>query len=151
MLKQQIAKARRESAGLDKKIDRIIMVTISQFANTILDEAISNVTSPLVNARASYGIEIDEANQRVVISNKNDMIAYIEFGTGNPETVKRGLSAQQYLATQPAEVRAEAMKFFVTGEGKIPAQPHLFPAFYKYRDMIIPEIDRRVQALLDRI
>lgn len=137
--------------GLDKRINQIIMVTVTQFANKILDEAIANVTSSLVNARASYGIEVDEANMRVGIYTKNDMIAYIEFGTGNPETVKNGLSASAYLATQPQEVRDEAIKFFVTGTGTIPARPHLFPAYFKYRDQIIPEIDRRIQQLFDRL
>lgn len=151
MLKAQIENARKKVAGLDKKIDQIILVTITQFMNRILEEAISNVSSPLINARASYSIEIDKANVVARIYNKNDMIAYFEFGTGNPETVKKGLSAAEYLKTQPAEVRAAAMKFFVTGEGTIPAQPHLFPAYYKYRDQIIPEIERRVQQLLDRI
>lgn len=150
-LKAQIERARRNSANLDKKIDKIVIVTITQFMNRILDEAVSNVNSPLVNARASYSITIDEPNGRAIISNKNDMIAYIEFGTGNSETVKEGLSARDYLSTQPTEVRASAIQFFVTGKGTIPAQPHLFPAYFKYRDQIIPEIERRVQELLNRI
>lgn len=150
-LKAQLERARREAASLEKKIDKIILVTISQFANQILEKAISSVSSPLVDARQSYSLTIDEANVRVTISNRNDMIAYLEFGTGNPETVESGLSAYEYLSTQPAEVRAAAIEFFVTGEGTIPAQPHLFPAYYSIRDLIIPEIDRRVQQLLDRI
>lgn len=150
-LRRQIDRAKREANALEKKINDVIVFTLTQYANRILQSATSRVSSPLVNVRASYGIEIDERNVAVRIYNKNDMIAYLEFGTGSPETVKRGLSAKEYLSSQPQEVVDEAWKFFKTGRGTIAAQPHLFPSFYEVYDEIVRTIDKRVQDILDKI
>lgn len=146
-----LSRLKTQLKSIDKKIEQIVMVTITQYANKILDEAVSKVSTNLVNVRASYSLVIDNANRRVNIETNNEMIAYLEFGTGNPQTVRGGMSAKEYLATQPKEVKDAAIQFFVTGEGTIPAQPHLFPTWFKYRDEIIPEIDKRVQSLFDRL
>ena len=148
MANTQLRQLESQIKGMEKKIRQIILVTLTQYANRIVSEAVAMVNTTLVNPRTSYSIEIDEQNLRVDIVNNNDMIAYIEFGTGHPGTVKKGLSAETYLAGQPQEVKDAAIEFFVTGEGTIPARPHLFPTFYKYRDQIIPEIERRIQKYL---
>jgi len=50
-----------------------------------------------------------------------DYAAYVEFGTG--------AKAEEYLSSQSPELREYARQFFVSGKGRMPAQPFLFPAF----------------------
>lgn len=137
----------RKLSQLPKRIDETIEQTLLEYARKILNEAISNLPPGAASIGSTYHIEVLENGKAVAIYTDNEIAAYIEFGTGNPETVREGLSAKEYLATQPQEVVAEALKFFVTGEGTMPAQPYLFPAFYKYRDEIAVKLKERLKRV----
>ena len=58
---------------------------------------------------------------------------YVEFGTGERVQVPAGL--EDY-----------AMQFFVSGKGKMPARPFLFPAFYVQKEVFL----RRVKEILKK-
>lgn len=128
---------------IEREVAKIITVTITQGMNTILQEAKSLIQTNLVNVDASYGIEIDEENMTATIYNKNDMIAYLEFGTGK--------FAEAYLADKPKEMTDEAWKFFKTGKGTLKEQPHLFKTYYKYKPIIEKQVEDRIQAYLDKL
>lgn len=124
--------------GLDGKIRSIVDSTIKEFAQKILDEATAQLPASL---SGDYRLEKTETGYSIWTT--NELIAYLEFGTGQ--------YAAAYLAGKPTEMTSEAIKFYVNGDGTMRAHPHLFPAYYKYRDMIVPEIDKRVQQLFDRL
>lgn len=56
---------------------------------------------------------------------------YVEFGTGERVKVPSGL--EDY-----------AMQFFVSGKGKMPARPYLFPAFFVQKEVLL----RRIKEIL---
>lgn len=128
---------RRKLTGLEKKADQIIQVTILQFANKMFAEAMSNLGHPAL--AGTFSLNVEEGGYKISISTTSNIAAYIEFGTGN--------YAAEYLAGQPSEVSAEAIKFYISGDGTMPARPYLFPAYFKYRDQVMPEINRRLERL----
>ena len=40
----------------------------------------------------------------------------------------------------PNEIKSYAMTFYVNGQGRVPAQPFLIPAFLKYRKEFIKDM-----------
>lgn len=52
---------------------------------------------------------------------------YVEFGTGSKVKVPSGL--EDY-----------AMQFFVSGKGRLPARPYLFPAFFAQKEIMLKRI-----------
>lgn len=52
---------------------------------------------------------------------------YVEFGTGSKVKVPSGL--EDY-----------AMQFFVSGKGRLPARPYLFPAFFVQKEVLLKRI-----------
>lgn len=52
---------------------------------------------------------------------------YVEFGTGTKVKVPNGL--EDY-----------AMQFFVSGKGRLPARPYLFPAFFVQKEVLLKRI-----------
>lgn len=129
-----MAKIKGIFAGLDKKIDSVINDVLLEFANKMLDAIPSEL-------RGSFTLTVQ--NRRVTLWTDNEMAAYIEFGTGK--------FAKSYLSGQPNIVKEEAIQFFKTGTGTIPDDPYLFPAFFKWKDWAISEIDKRIQAVFDRL
>jgi len=132
----------RKLRNFNQKIDQIIADVLLEYAKKIMEDIPGDLFS-------FYRLEV--GYRSVTIWTDNVFAAYIEFGTGNEDTVKGGKSAKEYLATQPQEVRDEASPFFKTGTGTIPAEPYLFPAYYKVKDEIPIEIDKRIQEYLDSI
>jgi len=128
--------------GMDTVIDKIIADVLLEYAKGIMESIPANLYT-------FYRLEV--GHRSVTIWTDNVFAAYIEFGTGTSETVIGGRSAQEYLASQPQEVRDEASPFFITGRGTIPAEPYLFPAYYKVKDKIPEEIDRRIQKYFNSI
>ena len=105
----------------------------------VYGEAMSSLKSPQV--RSSFRLEIGEL--RAEIWSDDVLAAYIEFGTGP--------FAAAYLGGKPNEMTEEAIKFYVNGQGNLPASPYLFPAFYKYRDEMARQMDREVQKYFDSL
>lgn len=66
-----------------------------------------------------------------------ELAAWVEFGTGQ--------SATSYLATVPAEWKATASRFFITGRGTIINQPYMLPAFMKYKEQFVKDLKAAIQ------
>lgn len=128
---------------LPKDIDKIVSSVLSEHIRKIYNEAMSNVPGGSGMIRSSFNVEISNNGYRVSLFSDNELAAYIEFGTGR--------YAEQYLSGKPQEMRDEAIKFYVNGEGTLPARPYLFPAFYKYRDEIIRVLEQRLQKQLANV
>lgn len=126
--------------GIDfNKIEQIIQSTIEEYGQRIFDEAMANLKSSEVRSTWS----ITKTENRVELYSDNNISAYIEFGTGQ--------FAKNYLSGQSEEMKEDAMKFYVNGQGTMDSQPYLFPAYYKYKNEMVIEMDKRVQRYLDTI
>lgn len=119
---------------LDGQILKIAMDTLWEFAGRILEAIPANLRDQFTLTRE---------DNRVLLRTESELAAYIEFGTGRHAT--------EYLAGQPSEVSDDAIKFYISGEGTLPARPYLFPAYYAVKGDIIPTIDKRIQEFLDRV
>lgn len=128
---------------LPKNIDKIVSSTLEEYIRKIYNEAMANIPSGSTGVRSSFNIEISKGGYLVSLYSDNELAAYIEFGTGR--------FAERYLSGKPQELRDEAIKFYVNGEGTLPARPYLFPAFYKYRDELIMTLERRLQKQLANV
>lgn len=122
------------------EVDKIVKEVLLLSANEILQDALSRLPSGSGNVRASFAIEVDDDGWKCIIYSDEEVAAYIEFGTGD--------FAKAYLAGKPQEVVDEAIKFYIDGSGKMPAQPYLFPAYLARRDKIVELIDKRVNEYL---
>lgn len=120
-------------------IEAAIQQVLSRYVGMIYSEAMAKLKSPKV--RSSFSVKVD--GLRAEIWSNDVLAAYIEFGTGQ--------FAATYLSGHPQEMVEEALKFYVSGGGKLPANPYLFPTFYKYRDEMVREMDAAVQRYFDSL
>lgn len=138
-----IASVTRGLKSLPSKIEQTVKDILLEYAQKIFSEAMAGVPDGMPEIRSSYKLEVSESGLRVTIYTDNEIAAYFEFGTGG--------FAASYLSGKPEEMSEDAIRFYVNGEGTTPAMPYLFPAYYKYKDQIQPELDKRIQKLLDSI
>lgn len=142
MAKQGFVQIQRTLKRIEREIDKTVEKTLMEFAKKIYSEAMSSLPEGADYLKATFHIETSEDGEyRVTIYSDDEKAAYVEFGTG--------VWARSYLSGKPMEMKVEAIKFFVNGKGTSYARPYLFPAFYKYRDWLIPEVDRRIQRILN--
>lgn len=138
-----IKELQRQIQRLDQQVENVIKETLLEYAQRIYNDAMSSLPSGASSVAASFKLQVTDSGLRVVIWTENEIAAYIEFGTGD--------HAERYLMSQEDEVLEEATKFFVSGEGNMPARPYLFPAYDRYKFEIPIEIDRRIQKLFDNV
>ncbi|MEI2271826.1 hypothetical protein OHD16_06695 [Sphingobacterium sp. ML3W] len=116
------------------QIDHVVGEVLLEYANKIMLD-IPGYLFPY--------FKLTLEGNRVIIWTNNVHAAYLEFGTGG--------YAAAYLSDKPEEMKKEAAEFYINGNGFTYAEPYLFPAYYKVKDEIPKEIDRRVQKLFDSI
>lgn len=133
----------RQLDNLEKTVDDKVMQVFTKYANIIYQEALSNLPAGASVIRSAGGVTVNVADNRVEIYFDTDLAGWIEFGTG--------IYAKNLLQSRPREWKDEAMKFFVNGSGRMPAQPYLYPAFINNRDKLIQELDREAQKWLTQI
>lgn len=134
---------RRDLQKLPESVDEMLKRTLLEFAQKILNDAMSGLPSGASAIKATYRIEVKDSGFTVSIVTDNEISAYIEFGTGRYAT--------SYLGSQPQEVKDEAIKFFVNGEGTMPARPYLFPAYYRHREALIVELNKRLDRIVKAV
>lgn len=89
----------------------------------------------------AIGYSIDSTGYKATIfveKSAGEIAAWVEFGTGQ--------SAKTYLATVPAEWKAEAQKYYINGKGTILAKPYLLPAFLKYQIQMQKELKAALKS-----
>ena len=126
--------------GIDPKaIELIVQDVCNKYALLIYQDAMVGLGNA-ENIKRSFHVTNELG--RVLIWTDNEIAAYIEFGTGN--------HAKAYLAGKPKEMVDEAIKFFVSGKGDMPAKPYFFPALYRWQGELEKELDARIQEYFDR-
>lgn len=63
---------------------------------------------------------------------------YLEFGTGN--------YAKTLLGNYPQDWKDMAMKFYINGLGRMPAQPYLYPAFQQGKEALLTNIKQEIEG-----
>lgn len=75
-------------------------------------------------------------------------VVYVERSAGEVSVwteMGTGQSAATYLATVPAEWRALAQKYYINGKGTIVNQPYMLPAFMKYKEQFIKDLNQAIK------
>lgn len=84
----------------------------------------------------TYG-RVDENKYQV---NTSGLVSvYLEFGTGN--------FAKTLLGSYPADWVEMARKYFISGAGRMPAQPYLYPAYQQEKQDAILNIGVKIESL----
>lgn len=135
-----MSKLLRDLNKMPDSIDEMVKRTLMEFAQRIFNDAMANVPASI---RASYRLESSNGGFTVNIYTDNAIAAYIEFGTG--------VYASEYLSGKDMEIKDEAIKFYVNGEGRMPARPYLFPAYYRHRDALIVELNRKLDRIVKQV
>ena len=120
----------------DKLPERVVTLTkaaVTRNINEIYAESVSRVPKNLNKLAGSGQKNITDLTGTVSFGGGGvDYAPYVEFGTGQ--------FAKSYLSSMPNEIKSYAMTFYVNGQGKVPAQPFLIPAFLKYRKEFIKDM-----------
>ena len=116
--------------------DRVVTLTkaaVSRNTDQIYAEAVSRVPKKLSRLAGSGQKNVTDLTGTVSFGGGGvDYAAYVEFGTGQ--------FAKSYLGSMPNEIKSYAMTFFVNGQGRMPAQPFLIPAYIKYRKQFFKDM-----------
>lgn len=116
----------RELTKMQTDIPKQVESELKVIADEILADALTRVPVDSTMLKVSAFVEKIEGGYTVGFGARH--AAYQEFGTGA-------------LVEVPVGYEDFAMEFFVTGLGKTPAQPFLFPAFLAKRDKIVDELE----------
>lgn len=127
---------RGELKALRKKADRAMNRGIIKTAHDIKDSARASAPVDMGNLKRSIDVETKE-NTTFVYA--DPILAphapYVEFGTGD-------------FAVAPAPEYNEYMReFFVTGKGTTRPQPYLFPAYFRHRDELVPNVEEELNKI----
>lgn len=94
------------------------------------------LVSDINEVRASIGYAVSKEKYEVTVfaggTSKENMHAYLEFGTGK--------FAQRYLASIDPKYRDVAMKFYVNGKGTLRPHPYLIPAYSQEKKRLISKL-----------
>ena len=123
----------RKFDKLPEKVVTLTKAAVTRNTNEIYAEAVSRAPKKLNKLSASGKKTITELTGTVSFGGAGvDYAPYVEFGTGQ--------FAKSYLSSMPNEIKSYAMTFYVNGQGRVPAQPFLIPAFLKYRKQFIKDM-----------
>lgn len=124
---------KKEIRQLKKKVQLASDRGINKTAHLIKDEARQRAPKDMGNLVRS--INVEKRDKVTLVYADAPHAPYLEFGTGD-------------FAVAPAPEYADYMReFFVNGKGVTPPKPFLFPAYFKYRDSVVPSIEEELKKL----
>lgn len=115
---------KKYSRSVEDRADKLI----SNFADNVLDTAKSNAKFNFI--RAELGKNTTELGYS--ITTDSNISAYLEFGTGN--------FAKALLSSYPSEWVQLAQTFYISGFGRTPAFPYLYPAYIAEKHKFITNL-----------
>lgn len=147
-----LVKINIDKAGFAKQMQAIQRHIETAFDSSLkegADRMVSEGKSACKVPSLASTIQVDKSGSEYKVSAGKglpdpDMAAWHEFGTGNPNTVKSGESAQDYVKRLTQDWRDYAATFIRNGQGSIPASPYLYPAFMRMKDNISNVIISRI-------
>lgn len=127
-----------------EKIDKVIKSTLLKYMTMVMEEGLRGLPAAIAS---TYHLVVSDDGYTIMIYTDSELAAWHEFGTGTRDTVKTGISAEEYLSGQPSEVSEEASKFFISGKGTLPAQPTFFPAYLRLRVIMVDEMKSEIDKI----
>jgi hypothetical protein len=132
--------------GLDifvGKLNNLSKAVVSDIAEEIHDTATYIEVGAIRMAPVSIGQKISKVASNGGLTQRIDVAAgkigaYVEFGTGQ--------SAASLVPTLEPEWQEVARKFYINGQGRLIANPYLYPNWIKYTSGL-PE---RLKLILDK-
>lgn len=135
-LDQTIRELKNTVSDIEEKVDFAFSINVDAMAT----EAKNRVP---VNKKKKSGTRLRSSITKNTISKFNyELVAgvyyapYIEFGTGK--------YAATYVKTIDPEWTKLALEFYVNGNGRIPAQPFLYPSYKRILPILIKDIEKIV-------
>lgn len=123
----------KKFGSLPERVTTLTKAAVSRNTNEIYAESISRVPKKLSKLAGSAEKTVTDLTGTVSYGGGGvDYAPYVEFGTGS--------FASQYLSGMPKEIKSYALTFYVNGQGKMPSQPYLIPAFLKYRKQFLKDM-----------
>lgn len=118
---------------LPEKVTVLTKAAVSRNTEQIYAESISRVPKNLSKLASTGQKNVTDLTGTVSYGGGGvDYAAYVEFGTGQ--------FAKSYLAGMTKEIKSYAMTFYVNGQGRMPAQPFLIPAYLKYKKQFFKDM-----------
>jgi len=130
-----MAKLKKAFKSYQKKIQTITDKELMKSVQTIGMVAKSNCRIQSIADTITYG----KIDNRYEVSTSGVESVYLEFGTGN--------FARVLLGNYPADWKEMAMRFYINGQGRTPAQPYLYPAFQREKQETVLDIGIKIEAL----
>lgn len=126
--------------------ERVLIKRIDSSATKIQLDAIANMPFALNFIGQKISREYSNKGLTAKVgaqgSRKNPLPAYYEFGTGS--------NYLQLIAgnkNYDKDIQALAFTFKKTGDGTLPAQPYLFPAFFEERVKLLQKLKEQLDIL----
>lgn len=104
-----------------------IQITLDQTYNRALVAAPADLGGGAGLRGSAYK---DVAGLKGEVGFRQKYAAYVEFGTGSKVDIPEGL-------------KKYAMDFYVSGKGRLPAKPYLFPAFFDETRKFVERLKQR--------
>mgnify|MGYP003365121732 CR=1 FL=1 len=126
---------------LQDDIKNIVQDVLTEYAPIIMQESNSKVTQWKNEIVSSSGYSVEDSMIKTWYD--SEFASYLTFGTGR--------FASAYLSDKPKDIKEEAQKFYVNGQGRQPAQPFYYETLLKYQEEISKVIDSRIQDYFNRL
>ena len=132
-----------------KKIKEIIATTIRELADETFAKVNADIVHGLIDMNGSGRLEVRQNGFKIFFNDEH--YAFLEFGTGNQETVIEGKSAAQYLTEVEDWWEADAKQFIKNKRGQLGAHPFLYPNMLWAFEELPKRIDKNIQAYFDSL
>lgn len=121
-------------SGLEKLQKKLNSIDLDKIVNEELElagqGAVGDAKQKCISSSVSSSIGVDIKDKSVTLYATDKVAPYIEFGTGT-----RVFETTEFNFTP--EMKEYARRFFVNGQGYLPAHPFLFPAgYYNYKQAV---------------
>lgn len=118
-----------------KKVAGVVDKTLMEAVKDIGMTAKTNCKIQSIGQTIAYG----KINGKYSVTTEGDTSVYLEFGTGN--------FAKTLLGNYPQDWKDMAMRFYINGLGRSPAEPYLYPAYQKHAGEAVLTIEDRIEGL----
>lgn len=127
-----IQDALRDMQQLTTKVNRAKKIAELRVAERMAADA--RALAPEDKGLLIAGIDTKQSDTSTSVVSEAGYSAYQEFGTGPLTAVPQGLESY-------------AKEFFVNGEGQTAPQPFFFPAIFKHKEELIPEVEKELAKI----
>lgn len=130
-----ISAFKKQLSSYGKEVEKAAKLGIEKGANDIAMDAKSRCRAQSIATE----IQVRKTDEGADITTQSPISAYLEFGTGN--------FAKATLTSYPDDWKELASKFFISGLGRMPSFPYLYPAFQQGKQDLILDTAINIEAI----